>query len=104
MKDLWRKHQKVSVGPRWNGPCGDSFCYASCDMPHCRRDLRLGVTPGEHNAIVATLHRDRAQEIIALYGLSGDLATKVTDLFEELEAYVEKTPELVRLAKLNERS
>jgi len=20
----------------YQGPCGDSFCYASCDMPSCR--------------------------------------------------------------------
>lgn len=22
--------------PDYQGPCGDSFCYASCDLPACR--------------------------------------------------------------------
>ena len=36
----------------FSGPCGDSFCYGSCDMASCRHDLRLGKTPAEHNAVI----------------------------------------------------
>lgn len=39
----------------FEGPCGDSFCYASCDMATCRWDLRKGKTPAEHNAAVRAL-------------------------------------------------
>lgn len=40
---------------RFMGPCGDSFCYASCDMATCRYDLRKGDTPAKHNAVVKAL-------------------------------------------------
>lgn len=23
----------------YEGPCGDSFCYASCDLESCRREI-----------------------------------------------------------------
>lgn len=38
---------------KWLGPCGDSFCYASCDSPDCHWELRLGKTPSEHYHRVA---------------------------------------------------
>ena len=37
---------------KWEGPCGDSFCYASCDNADCRREYRKGSTPAEHNKVV----------------------------------------------------
>lgn len=37
---------------RWLGPCADSFCFASCENPHCRYEKRLGDTPSKHNAKV----------------------------------------------------
>jgi hypothetical protein len=30
------------VHSRWRGPCGDSYCFASCDSPDCRYQFRLG--------------------------------------------------------------
>lgn len=40
---------------KFAGPCGDSFCYASCDMAVCRYEMRKGKTPKEHNEKVMEL-------------------------------------------------
>ncbi|MEO8035467.1 MAG: hypothetical protein ABI837_13610, partial [Acidobacteriota bacterium] len=66
--------EKAADYPVWSGPCGDSFCFASCDMAHCRYQNRLGKTPAEHNAkidamvaadpvliLVAQLRKERAE-------------------------------------------
>lgn len=38
---------------KWMGGCGDSFCWGSCDSPHCKSEYRLGPTPEKHNLRVA---------------------------------------------------
>lgn len=99
MKDIWTRSIKVWYEPHWAGPCGDSFCYASCNLPACKRDRRLGLTPKEHNEAVSKVHEARATAIIDLYKLDGELAAEVRDLFERLKAREEGTPDLVRLAE-----
>jgi len=75
----WRKTNKT----RWEGPCGDSFCYASCDIPSCRYDLRLGDTPAKHNQKVDELHKERAKHLNKLYpGLSEDLWLSLLELIK----------------------
>lgn len=72
----------------WLGPCGDSFCYASCDLPVCKHQERLGRTPDEHNQECDKLHRARADVIIELYDLSqgSELADDVLHLFQRLKS------------------
>ncbi len=44
---------KKDPNKEWLGPCGDSFCYASCDSPHCHFLLRRAPTPEEHYNVIA---------------------------------------------------
>lgn len=76
----------TSFSKGWQGPCGDSFCYAGCDSPHCHYDYRLGLTPELHNQKVREIPKEQAMEICRIYNLEpgSELADDVLDLFRRL--------------------
>lgn len=45
------------------GPCGDSFCYGSCDMAACHYSYRLGKTPSAHNEELQRLQKEAASAL-----------------------------------------
>lgn len=69
----------------WSGPCGDSFCYASCDSPNCHSELRKGKTPTEHNAYVDAQHSRRIDVLASLYpGVDRSLIDGMLTSFDEI--------------------
>lgn len=70
IRDLFTRFFIKVSGDKWMGRCGDSFCYSSCTMAHCRPEMRLGSTPEEHNRLVDQLHQQRADKICDIYKLS----------------------------------
>lgn len=53
----------------WLGPCDDSFCYATCDLPDCRWEFRRGDTPNEHRRVKLAVAKERNPNIEVLEGL-----------------------------------
>jgi hypothetical protein len=53
----------VADTPQFSGPCGDSFCYGSCDMAACHYSYRLGKTPEAHNRELAILVKQAGSEV-----------------------------------------
>jgi hypothetical protein len=47
------KYNSTDFTDRWLGGCSDSFCYASCDSPHCKSEFRKGDTPSKHHIRIA---------------------------------------------------
>ena len=66
MKFPSESYSSASEKPnKWGGPCADSFCYASCNMAHCRSDLRLGKTPKEHNEALEKMKEEELEACIS---------------------------------------
>lgn len=51
---------------KWLGPCGDSFCYASCDLPDCHWELRMGNTPNQDREVRLAVARNKDPNIAEL--------------------------------------
>ena len=85
--NVWAKWKRVgATDDKWLGRCGDSFCYNSCDITHCRADLQLAATPKLHNEEIKLLHKKRADALCKFYDLvpGSELADDVQDIFRRL--------------------
>ena len=57
----------------WMGPCADSFCYASCDSPHCKQNLRLGKNPQEHNNRLRIMQAEELNALLDRLGIDTEV-------------------------------